>query len=106
MVRGGGGLPIVGRGPDFRTSGLFPRLRPVLPPSNDMPMNSVPDATFLNFLSGLASQALMQFGEIPNPISGERNVNLPYARYTLQLLEVLRDKTACNRSAEEEAYLK
>jgi hypothetical protein len=68
-------------------------------------MNGVPQATFLNFLSGLASQALMQFGEIPNPINGERSANIDYARYTVQLLEVLEAKTAGNRNPEEEAYL-
>jgi hypothetical protein len=68
-------------------------------------MPDVPDATFLNFLSGLASQALMQFGEIPNPISGERSANIGYARYTLQLLEVLERKTAGNRTPDEDAYL-
>jgi len=68
-------------------------------------MADVPEATFLNFLGGLASQALMQFGEIPNPISGEREANLPYARYTVQLLEVLEAKTRGNRTPEEEQYL-
>jgi hypothetical protein len=68
-------------------------------------MPDVPPATFLNFLSGLASQALMQFGEIPNPLTGERTVNAAYARYTVQLLQVLRDKSAGNRTAEEEQYL-
>jgi hypothetical protein len=68
-------------------------------------MNDVPEATFMNFLSGLASQALMQFGDIPNPISGERMPNAAYARYTLQLLEVIQQKTAGNRTAEEETYL-
>jgi hypothetical protein len=66
---------------------------------------AVPDATFLNFLSGLASQALMQFGEIPNPLDGARTANLPYARYTLQLVEVLAVKTTGNRTAEEDQYL-
>lgn len=68
-------------------------------------MTGVPQATFLNFLSGLASQALMQFGEIPNPINGERTANLDYARYTVQLIEVLEAKTRGNRNAEEDAYL-
>jgi hypothetical protein len=67
--------------------------------------DDAPGATFLNFLSGLASQALMQFGEIPNPVSGERSVNPAYARYTVQLLEVLQQKTAGNRSPEEDRYL-
>ena len=68
-------------------------------------MADVPAATFPNFLGGLATQALMQFGEIPNPITGAREVNLPYARYTVQLLEVLEQKTRGNRTAEEEQYL-
>ena len=38
-----------------------------------------PDATFLNFLSGLSAQALMQFGEIPNPLNGQRTANPDYA---------------------------
>jgi hypothetical protein len=64
-----------------------------------------PQATFLNFLSGLSAQALMQFGEIPNPLTGSRSANLDYARYTLQLLEVLQAKTAGNRTPEEDEYL-
>jgi hypothetical protein len=68
-------------------------------------MSDVPTASFLNFLGGLASQALMQFGELPNPISGTREENLPYARYTVQLLEVLEEKTRGNRTPEEEQYL-
>ncbi len=68
-------------------------------------MSDVPQATFMNFLGGLASQALMQFGEVPNPISGTRETNLAYARYTVQLLEVLLEKTTGNRNPEEEQYL-
>jgi hypothetical protein len=65
----------------------------------------VPQANLLNFLKGLASQAMMQFGELPNPMSGSRERNLPYARYTVELLGVLELKTRGNRDAEEERYL-
>ena len=65
----------------------------------------VPEASLLNFLSGLGSQGLMQVGALPNPLTGERSVNLAYARYTVQLLTVLKAKTAGNRSPEEEQYL-
>ncbi len=68
-------------------------------------MPDVPQATFMNFLGGLASQALIQFGELPNPITGTREANLEYARYTAQLLEVLLEKTKGNRTPEEEQYL-
>jgi hypothetical protein len=65
----------------------------------------VPQATFMNFLGGLAAQGLMQLGDIPNPMSGTRDRNLPYARYTIQLLEILAQKTTGNRSGEEDTYL-
>jgi hypothetical protein len=65
----------------------------------------VPEATFLNFLSGLSAQALMQFGDIPSPITGTREANPAYARYTVQLLEVLEAKTKGNRTKEEDEYL-
>lgn len=71
----------------------------------DDPSSSLPEASFLNFLSGLASQALMQFGEIPNPHTGQREANIPFAAYTVQLLQILRDKTEGNRSDEETEYL-
>jgi Domain of unknown function (DUF1844) len=65
----------------------------------------VPEATFLNFLSGLSAQALMQFGDIPNPITGTRDVNPAYAKYTVDLLRILEEKTKGNRSKEEDEYL-
>ena len=68
-------------------------------------MTDLPEASFLNFLHGLGNQALMQFGDATNPQTGAREQNLPFARYTVQLLEVLRDKTEGNRSDEESAYL-
>jgi len=65
----------------------------------------VPEASFLNFLSGLSAQALMQFGDIPNPITGTRDVNPAYAKYTVELLRILEEKTKGNRSKEEDDYL-
>jgi hypothetical protein len=67
---------------------------------------NVPTASFMNFLGGLAAQGLMQLGEIPNPMTGTRDRNLPYARYTFQLLDILNQKTAGNRTKEEDDYLR
>jgi len=67
--------------------------------------DQLPEANFLNFLSGLGSQALMQFGEIPNPQTGQREANPVFAAYTVQLLRVLKEKSEGNRSEEESAYL-
>ncbi len=67
--------------------------------------NALPEASFLNFLSGLGSQALMQFGEIPNPATGEREANPAFARYTVDLLRILKEKSEGNRTKEESSYL-
>jgi hypothetical protein len=47
----------------------------------------------------------MQFGEIPNPLTGQRAANPEFARYTVQLLELLAQKTNGNRTKEEDDYL-
>ncbi len=72
-----------------------------------LPMSdaSVPQATFLNFLSGLGAQGLIQVGAMPNPLTGARVANPAFARYTLELLQVLQEKTAGNRTPEEDKYL-
>ena len=69
------------------------------------PTMSIPQATFLNFLSGLGTQGLMQVGAIPHPITGERTANPDFARYTVELLGVLKDKSEGRRTPEEEQYL-
>lgn len=66
---------------------------------------TVPQASFLNFLSGLGTQGLMQVGAIPNPLTGERTANPEFAKYTVELLGVLKAKTEGNRTPEEEQYL-
>ena len=69
------------------------------------PANGLPEASFLAFCSGLATQALMQMGEVPFPDSGQRQENLPYAQYTIDVLKILRSKSSGNLSNEERSYL-
>lgn len=65
-----------------------------------------PAMTFLKFLQGLVIEAQVQLGVLPHPASGERTVNLPYARATVQIVEMLRDKAQGNLTHEEEDYLR
>ncbi|MFZ5830755.1 MAG: DUF1844 domain-containing protein [Planctomycetota bacterium] len=46
-------------------------------------------------------QALASLGILPHPISKKPEVNLPLARHTIDMLEVLYTKTGGNRTAEE-----
>ena len=61
---------------------------------------------FMNFLAGLAQQTLMQMGEIESPFTGQREVDLQGARYTIELLSTIQHKTRTNLLPEEESALK
>lgn len=53
----------------------------------------LPEVTFSTFIVSLASSALVQLGEVPNPESGRVEQNLTLARHTIDVLEMLRQKT-------------
>jgi hypothetical protein len=61
--------------------------------------------SFAQFLSGLATQALMSLGEVENPLTRRRELDLPQAQQTIDLLELLQDKTKGNLSPQEENFL-
>jgi hypothetical protein len=62
--------------------------------------------TFLKFLQGLVIESQVQLGILPHPVTGERAVNLAYARATVQILDLLREKCQGNLSGEEEDYFR
>lgn len=67
-----------------------------------------PDETskvFLNFIASLVQQTLMQLGQMENPMTGQRELDLEGARYTIDLLTALEKKTAGNLSEHEEQGL-
>lgn len=61
--------------------------------------------TFLNLVQSLGYQALMHLGEVPDPVSQEREVNTEAAKETIDLLIAVRDKTTGNLSDEEKKML-
>lgn len=58
--------------------------------------------SFDTFVLGLASTALIHLGDAPNPETGKPAPNLVLARQTLELLDLLRQKTRGNLTIEEE----
>jgi hypothetical protein len=56
---------------------------------------------FSTFLVSLASSALIHLGESPHPDTGAKEVSLPHAQQTIDLLALLEEKTKGNLSAEE-----
>lgn len=53
----------------------------------------MPEVTFSTFILSLASSALVQLGEVPNPETGRVEQDLLLARHNIDVLEMLRQKT-------------
>ncbi len=66
----------------------------------------LPDANFRTLMSMLASQAIMGLGAMPDEKSGGVMIDLEGARFSIDLLAVLEEKTAGNLEAEEAKELK
>ena len=64
------------------------------------------EADFMGFISTLAMQALMAIGEIPHPQTGQPQPDLFQARYLIDVIQLLSEKTKGNLSAEETGELK
>ena len=55
---------------------------------------AMPMVTFSTFVLSLASSALVHLGEVPDPESGQTRANHELARHTIDVLAMLKDKTA------------
>lgn len=71
-----------------------------LPPSGPMP-----DASFEMLLTTLAAEAMVALGQVANPITGEASVNLDQAKYFIDTLQILREKTTGNLTEQEASAL-
>ena len=62
--------------------------------------------SFVAFLYSLASSAAVHFGDVPNPVTGEKQpANLEQASHVIDVLALLEQKTKGNLSAEERQFL-
>lgn len=66
----------------------------------------IPEARFDLFISGLAMEALIALGDVPHPATRKQAAHLPHARYLIDLLGILAEKTRGNLSVEEERLFK
>lgn len=67
--------------------------------------SQTPEVSFSSLVLTLSTSAWVALGKIADPISGEVKTDLPGARYTIDLLVMLRDKTRGNLSADEDKFL-
>jgi hypothetical protein len=64
-------------------------------PEEDMPM------TFEALIFSLSTTALLQLGMAPHPETGKQEMDLPGAKQTIDILEMLQQKTRGNLTADE-----
>lgn len=75
------------------------------PAKQQSPIEAQQTKIFLHFIDGLAQQALMQMGELENPYTGQAEMDLQGARYTIELLAVISAKTNGNLNDTESKAL-
>jgi hypothetical protein len=77
------------------------------PPQADEPSaTAAEEINFASFLISLGSQAFMHLGDIPNPMTQQREKDLPAAKQMIDLLGLLETKTKGNLTADEERLLR
>lgn len=62
-------------------------------------------ASFINFLSTLATNAAAALGAVPHPATGKRSLDLETGKYWLDVLGMLKDKTSGNLHPQEARLL-
>lgn len=65
----------------------------------------LPKIDFSTFVASLSSSALVQLGQIEEPTSKKMEKNLPMAKYTIDIIVMLQEKTKNNLSKEEDVLL-
>lgn len=62
----------------------------------------LPEVNFSTFILSLSTSALMHLGELPNPETNQLEKNLPLAKQTIDLIDMLKKKTEGNLDQDEE----
>lgn len=63
------------------------------------------EPSFNIFVTSLGMQAMIFLGEMPNPVNNETRVELERARYMIETIAMVKEKTAGNLSAEEQKLI-
>jgi hypothetical protein len=67
--------------------------------------NAPPEQTlFTEFLMGIASSAFIYLGLVEHPATGRRQIDLPAAKESIDMLAMLREKTQGNLTRGEEKF--
>ncbi|HOJ70904.1 MAG TPA: DUF1844 domain-containing protein [Syntrophorhabdaceae bacterium] len=60
---------------------------------------------FSTFILSLSTSVLVNLGELPDPISNEKKVDLTMAKHSIDVIEMLKEKTKGNLTEEEDRLI-
>ncbi len=63
------------------------------------------EINFLNYITSLGFQTMIFMGEIPNPVTNEVDKNLEQAKFLIDTLSMLKEKTEGNLNEQEKTLL-
>lgn len=66
---------------------------------------AVPEASFSFFITTLGMQATVALGDVPNPQNNKKEESLPQAKFLIDILGTLQEKTKNNLTKEESDLL-
>jgi len=76
------------------------------PPDESDQQPPMPEINFSTFVISLNASALLHLGAIEDPTTGKKDKDLPMAKQTIDILSMLKEKSAGNLSNDEENLLK
>jgi hypothetical protein len=77
-----------------------------LPPESEPEQTAeLPEISFANLILSLSTSALIQLGEIQDPMTQKNEKNLPLAKQTVDLISLLQEKTKGNLTPDEEKLM-
>jgi|GEM_PF-167771 len=79
--------------------------KPSVAGEHDEAPGQFPEVDFTSFILSLATTAQMSLGVIPNPETKEAHQNLPAAKQMIDILGMLKEKTASNLNEQEQTLL-
>ena len=65
----------------------------------------LPEVNFNSLIFSLSSSALLNFGEIADPQTGEKKKDLVLAKHSIDVIAMLQEKTKGNLTDEEQKFL-
>lgn len=71
----------------------------------DVQQGQAVEINFLNYITSLGFQAMIFMGEIPNPVTNEIDKNLEQAKFLIDTLSMLKEKTEGNLTEQEKILL-